>query len=311
MDNYELIQAFLHGVLIAGTPLLLAILGEIVTEKSGSLNLGVEGLMMIGAVTAFYFAYKLNSPILAIIMSLVTGMALSAIFAILTIFFNASQVVSGITLTIFGTALANFIGKNLEGSILSEQVKSYYASYKIPVLHKIPYIGNIIFNQPILVYIAWGLSIILAIYIYKTKWGTNLQAIGENPICSDTLGIKVNLYKYIHICIGGAICSFGGAFLSVVHIGSWLTNITGGKGWIAVVLVIFARWNPIYAIFVAYFFGGLEAVGFTFQSLGVQIPQYFTDVLPFLVTIIFIIIISIKNSKSTLSPKWLGVNYKK
>ncbi len=298
---------FLISVIIAGTPLLFATLGELVTEKSGHLNLGVEGMMLIGAVAGFGTGLATQSPILAIFGAVIAGALSALIYGFLTISLRANQVVSGLTLTIFGTGVSSYLGTSYIGQKMPQNIIEFYRPIAIPGLSKIPYIGEILFTQDIFVYLGYVVTILLGIYLYKTRIGLNLRAVGENPSAADGAGLNVTLYKYVHILIGGALCGLGGAYLSVVEVPAWQDNITAGRGWIAIALVIFCRWNPYRAIFAAYLFGGLSIVGFRLQHLNIS--QNLLDALPYLFTIIVLVIGSMKKSKENAPPKGLSQPY--
>lgn len=302
---------FLSASVVAGTPLLFATLGEILAEKVGNMNLGVEGMMLMGAVIGFIVGLKTGNPILAIIGAALAGAGGALIYAFLTIGLRANQVVAGLTLTIFGTGFSSVIGQatNLIGQKTPESVSNFFKVFPIPVLHKIPFVGPIFFNHDPFVYLGYILAIFMGIYLYKTNKGLNLRAVGENPVCADAASINVNLYKYINVLIGGALCGIGGAYLSLVYIPAWQENVTTGRGWIAVALVIFAAWNPYKAIFGAYLFGGLGIVAFRFEALTAHVSQYLIDMLPYLVTIIVLIVVSMKKSKKNAPPQGLGNAY--
>ena len=299
--------AFLYAVIIAGTPLLFATLGEIVTEKAGNLNLGVEGMMLIGAVTGFGIGIYTQNPLLIIVGSSIGGALGSLIYAFLTINLRANQVVTGLALTMFGTGISSFVGKSFIGQKMPENVIAFFRPIRIPVLGQIPYIGDIFFNHDIYVYLGYALAIILGIYFYKTSLGLNLRSVGENISAADASGININLYKYVHILIGGALCGLGGAYLSVVDVPQWQENITAGRGWIAIALVIFCTWNPIKALFGAYFFGGLSIIGYRIQHINIS--QNLLDMLPYIVTIIILVLSSLKENKEKSAPKNLGISY--
>lgn len=301
-------ELFLAAALVAGTPLLLAILGEIITEKSGSLNLGVEGMMIMGALGVFITAYTTKNPILTLIVGMIFGGFGAFIFAFLTVSLRANQTVTGLALTIFGTGIANFFGKQYVGQIVPDNVKNFFAAKKLPLLGDIPFLGKVLFTQSIFVYISVLVVILTGVYVYRTKYGLTLSAIGENPGAADSAGINVTLYKYVHIVYGGALCGLAGAFLSIVYVPTWQESITSGKGWIAVALVIFCKWNPYRAFLGAYIFGGLDILGFRIQHLDIKISQYFIDMLPYLMTIVILVISSMKKDKN-LGPKALGNNY--
>lgn len=302
-----MVTSFLIAAVIAGTPLLLATLGEIITEKAGILNLGVEGMMLIGAVAGFSVAYYTSNPLLTMIGAAAAGSLGALIFAFLTISFRANQIVTGLALTIFGTGLSSFLGTNFIGEKLSDSIIDFFTPIKLPLLGDIPFLGEILFNQDIFIYITYIIAILLGIYLYRTRIGLNLRAVGESSSTADTAGIKVNLYKYVHVLLGGALCGLGGAYLSVVDVPQWQENITAGRGWIAIALVIFCAWNPYKAIFGAYLFGGLSIIGFRIQHINIS--QNLIDMLPYIVTILVLVISSFRKSKDNGPPKDLSAPY--
>lgn len=301
------ITLFLHAAVAAGTPLLLATLGEILTEKAGNLNLGVEGMMLMGAVMGFLVGYNTGNPLLAIIASMVAGGFGGIIYALLTVSLRANQVVTGLTLTIFGTGLSSLMGQKVVGQSLPENIKMFFKPVHIPVLGEIPYIGKVFFSHDVFVYLSFIVTILVGIYMYKTNIGINLKAVGENPAAADSASINVNLYKYINISLGGALAGLGGAYLSLVHVPTWQEGITSGRGWIAVALVIFAAWNPYKAVFGAYLFGGLDIIGFRISNA--IISPYILSMLPYLVTIIILVFISARKSRKNSPPNALGLAY--
>ncbi|WP_125152858.1 ABC transporter permease [Clostridium rectalis] len=304
-----LLISFLQACIVAGTPLLLATLGELICEKAGNLNLGVEGMMLMGAVIGFMIGILTKNPMLAMLGSMISGALGAFIYAVLTIGLRANQVVSGLTLTIFGTGISSFIGKDLVGKVVPSNIKNFFTPIHIPLLQDIPIIGDIFFKQDIFVYIGYILALVIGIYIYKTSKGLNLIAIGENPKSAESAGINVILYKYIHVLLGGALCGLGGAYLSLVYVPTWQDNITAGRGWIAVALVIFASWNPYKALIGSYLFGGLDIIGFRLQGLGINVSQYVIDMLPYVITIIVMVFVSIRKSSENSPPKSLSVPY--
>lgn len=306
MNTYA---SFLHAAVVAGTPLLFATLGEIICEKTGNLNLGLEGMMTMGAVFGFMVGIKTNNPILAILGAAIAGLFGGLIYAFLTITLRANQVVSGLTLTIFGTGLSSFVGKSLVGNVVSENIKEFFKPVAVPLLSKIPYVGQILFTQDLFVYLGYITAIILGIYMFNTSKGLNLLSVGENPKCADASGINVNLYKYLHVLLGGALCGVGGAYLSLVYVPAWQENIVAGRGWIAVALVIFVAWNPYKAILGSYLFGGLDIIGFRLQGSSIHISQYIIDMFPYIITILVMVMISINKNSKNSPPKSLGVSY--
>lgn len=301
--------AFLFLAVQAGTPLLFATLGEIITEKVGHLNLGVEGMMLIGAVAGFAIGFSTQNPLLAILGACVAGALAALIFAFLTVTLRVNQTVTGLSLTIFGTGVAGFAGKTLAGKVVPEAMKGYFADIKIPLLGDIPLVGKVFFQQSWFVYLGYLLAILVGIYLYRTKIGLNIRMVGENPAAADASGINVSLYKYVHILLGGALCGLGGAFLTLVYVPAWQDNITAGRGWIAVALVIFVTWNPYKALIGSYFFGALSVLGLYLQKFEINISMFLIDMLPYVVTIIVLIFISMKRVRENSPPKALGEPY--
>lgn len=302
-----MINSFLIAAVIAGTPLLFATLGELITEKSGHLNLGVEGMMLIGAVAGFGMGIWTNNPILALLGAAIAGGLGSLIYGFLTISLRANQVVSGLSLTIFGTGLSSYIGTNFVGQKMSNEIADFFKPVAIPILSKIPLIGDALFNQDLYIYLGFVTAILLGIYLYNTRHGLKLRAVGENPSAADSSGINIVLYKYVHILLGGALCGLGGAYLSIVEVPAWQDNITAGRGWIAIALVIFCKWNPYRAIFAALLFGGLSIVGFRLQHLNIS--QNLLDALPYIFTIFALVVSSMRKSKEDAPPKGLSIPY--
>ncbi|MGL4798390.1 MAG: ABC transporter permease [Cellulosilyticaceae bacterium] len=303
------IESFLSAAVIAGTPLLFATLGGMMNEKVGHINLGVEGMMLMGAVMGFSVGLRTQNPYLALLAAMGAGALAALIYGVLTVTLRANQVVTGLTLTIFGTGFANFVGQGLVGQIVPTPVKEFLAPVAIPVLSKIPVIGQPFFNQSIFVYMGYGIAVLLLIYYKGTKAGLNTRMIGENPSAADAAGIPVMTYKYFNIMVGGMLCGLSGAFLSLVYVPVWQQNITAGRGWIAVALIIFIGWHPTKAIFGAILFGALDILGLRLQAAGIQINQYFVDMLPYVVTILFLVVGSIRSGGQNPGPKALGTSY--
>lgn len=302
-------ESFLYAVVIAGMPLLFATLGELITEKAGNLNLGVEGMMLMGASCGFIAGYETGNPLIAILAALLAGAVGAAIYTFLTVTLMSNQVVTGLALTIFGTGFASFMGKDYVGKVLPESIKSFFANIDIPLLSNIPFIGPIFFKHDILIYVGYVVIALISIYLFKTRKGLNLRAIGENAAAADASGLNVSLYKYVHILGGGALCGLGGAYMSLVTVPVWQEGVTGGRGWIAVALVIFASWNPAKVFLGALLFGGLSILGIRLQSMGIHISQYLVDMLPYLATVVVLILSTYKSRKEDQPPKDLGNAY--
>lgn len=307
---------FLVAAVFAGTPLLFGTLGEILNEKSGHLNLGVEGMMMMGACAGFIAGYASDSLFFALVAAFLAGLVGALIYAVLTVTFMADQNVTGLTLTIFGTGISNFVGEymivnsNTTSLKLPAQITVQLSNLNIPGLSDIPVIGKLLFQYDPFVYIGIVIAVILNIYLNHTKTGLNMRAVGENPAAADAAGIKVTKLKYINVLLGGGICGIGGAYCSmIINGGVWMSNSVNGLGWIAVALVIFASWSPTKAIFGSFIFGAFNVLKYYFPKSIITIPNAFYDMLPFIITALVLVITSIKKSKENSQPASCGVNY--
>ncbi|MBS3782805.1 MAG: ABC transporter permease [Anaerolineae bacterium] len=311
--NVSLLTSLLSITLRAGTSLLYATIGEIYTERAGILNLGVEGMMMVGAVSAFAVGYHTESLVLAVVMALLAGTLLALVHAFLSISLRANQVVSGLTLTLFGTGLASFLGQRLGpgGSRLVGLVGPSLGRLPIPMLSDLPVVGSSFFDQDILTYGLYGLVPLAWWYLYKTRPGLYMRSVGENPQTADAMGIRVSANRYLYTMLGGALAGLGGAHLSLAYTKGWTENITGGRGWIAVALVIFAMWDPLRAVIGAALFGGINAVQFRMQAAGTTIPAALLNMLPYVATILVLVIITWwENLRKRIgAPAALGVPY--
>ena len=300
--NTELIVPLLAAAIQSGTPILYATLGEILTEKSGVLNLGVEGMMITGALAAFITAQVTGNPALAFLVAGLIGAAIGAIHAIVCLWFLGNQVVSGLALTIFGLGLANYLGTPLIG-----QTAPGFNKLAVPLLHRIPGLGPILFQQDILVYGAILMVPLLWFFLEKCRWGLNLRAVGEHPEAAAAAGISVLRYRWIGILGGGGLAGFGGAYLSLAYTHLWTNGLSAGRGWIAVALVIFAFWRPGRALLGAYLFGGVMAFQLRLQAVGTHLPSSLLLMLPYLLTVAVLVFSSWK-SKQADAPAALGVN---
>lgn len=313
--TFELFIKFLAAAIVSGIPIMYGTLGEILTEKSGNLNLGVEGMMAVGAFAGFYFGYVTDSVIMAVIGSFIAGALAALIYAFLTITLKANQNVTGLTLTIFGVGLADFLGEFVRSTSDSSVIKlsdgftSRLGVVNIPVLSDIPVIGELFFNYTPLVYFAVFLCIICGIYANHTRAGLNLKAVGENPAAADAAGINVTAVKYLNTLVGGGICGIGGAYISLTLTGGvWTSDCIGGLGWIAVALVIFANWNPFLCIAGSIAFGAFRVLKFYLPS-SAGIPDAVFSMLPFAITALVLIVTSMKKSKRNSQPASCGLNY--
>lgn len=316
---------FLFAAIKAGTPLLFGTTGEIITEKSGSLNLGVEGMMYMGAFAGFFAGFLTDSILAALFAAFAAGAFGALIFAFFTVTMQANQNVTGLTLTIFGTGLASFFGemliKGTEGGTpkLSAAFSAELAERPVPVLSEIPYAGKVLFSHNILVYLSLAAAIICWIYLNYTLPGLKMRAVGENPAAADASGINVNLVKYVNCVLGGGICGLGGAYIALINgNGVWNNGCISGQGWISVALVIFARWSPLKAVFGSLVFGGFSvfqvrandfAAAFPALSFLSDIPNAFYVMLPFVITAVVLVISSVPRRRISAQPAACGVNY--
>ncbi len=316
MNGLTQLSLFLQVSVQMGTPILFGTLGGILCEKVGHINLGVEGMMLMGAVFGFMASVATGNPAFAVLAAGIAGAFGALIYAVITVSLRGNHTVTGLALTIFGSGVAGLLGKQLTGMAQPEHVIASFAAYSVPGLSKIPVLGEMFFQQSIYVQIAPVCAVLLYLYLNKTYVGLNMRAIGENPGAADASGIKVNLYKYLHIVVGGFLCGMGGAYLSIVFVPHWQDNITAGIGWIAVALVIFSTWNPLKAIGGAYFFGILRGIGYKLQNVDmslfgrqIQISSQLLDMIPYLMTIIVLVLIVQGKRRENQPPHALGNPY--
>lgn len=306
---------FLVAAIVSGTPLLFGTLGEIAHEKCGHLNLGVEGMMSIGACAGFMTGYYTDNFLWAMIAAFLAGMLAALVYGFLTVTFMANQNVTGLTLTIFGIGLSNFIGVTMlattsNGTLkLPANITRQMGQVHIPVLSDLPVVGKLLFSYNPFVYIGIAIAVCMGLFYNHTKLGLNVQAIGENPAAADAAGIQVTRLKYINILIGGGICGIGGAYCPmIINGGKWISDSVGGLGWIAVALVIFAMWSPNKAIFGSFVFGALRVLKY-YVPKGVPIPAAIYDMLPFIITALVLVVTSMRKSGENRQPAACGLNY--
>ncbi|NSY40839.1 ABC transporter permease [Leisingera sp. ANG59] len=289
------------SLMVAATPLLLAAIGELVVEKAGVLNLGVEGMMIVGAIAGFATAVESGSPFLGFIAAAIAGAALSILFAILTQFAQANQVASGLSLTLFGLGLSALMGQSYVG-IKPPQMGDIH----IPVLSDLPVVGPILFGHDIILY--FGIALTAAVWwvLKYSRIGLVLRAVGENHDAAHALGYKVLKIRLMAIMFGGACAGLGGAYISLIRVPQWTEGMTAGIGWIALALVVFASWKPWRALLGAYLFGGVTVVQLNLQAAGVAIPVEYLAMSPYLITILVLVILSADKSSA---PASLGRNF--
>lgn len=273
--------------LAAGTPLVFAALGELVTEKSGVLNLGVEGMMLVGAVVAFIVASKSGSPWLGVAAGTAAGAALSLVFSVIALTLLANQVATGLALSLFGVGLSAFVGLDYV-SVVIEGIKPL----AIPGLSDLPVVGQLLFGHNPLVYLSFVLFVVVQLFLYRTRAGLVLRAVGESPQSAHAIGYPVVAIRYAAVAFGGACAGLAGAYLSVALTPLWVAGMVAGRGWIALALVVFATWKPWRVLVGAYLFGGVTLASFQAQALGVAIPAQYLSMLPYVATIVVLAIIS-------------------
>ena len=304
MDSHLVLQ-ILVAAIGAGTPFVYAALGELVTEKSGVLNLGVEGMMLVGAITGFIAMAKTNSLALAVLAGMGSGALMAGLFGILTLTLMANQVASGLALTIFGVGLSAFLGLNYT-SIALPGVPELH----IPLLSDIPILGPLLFSHDILVYGSIALFAAVSWFLYRTRPGLVLRGIGEAPRSAHALGYNVILLRYLAVLFGGAMAGMGGVYLSVAYTPMWVEGMVAGRGWVSLALVVFATWRPARVMAGAYLFGGITIAQFHVQGLGIEIPSQLLSMLPYIATIIVLVVISRDQNTIRLnSPASLGMTY--
>lgn len=318
----ETIINFVNAAVLAGTPLLFGTLGEILTEKSGQLNLGVEGMMFMGAVSGLagawyaerWFGWEgTGAALVALLIAFLAGALGALIYAFLTVTLRANQNVTGLTLTIFGTGFANFfgelMGKQAGGFVTVKRATKFaFDKMNLGKLSELPVVGKLLFSYNWLVYLSVVVAICMHIFLRHTRKGLNLRAVGESPATADAAGINVTRYKYLATVIGGGICGIGGMYMTMVTTkGVWVHNTVQGYGWLAVALVIFATWSPARAMYCGLIFGGLMMLRLYLPIPG--LPRQIYDMLPYFATIVVLVTLSIRGSKEHAQPNSTGLNY--
>jgi ABC-type uncharacterized transport system permease subunit len=282
----EFILAAARAAIPAGTPLLYGTLGEVYAERSGVLNLGVEGMMIMGAVSGFAVAQTTGNVWLGIAAAAVVGGLMALVHAFASVSLRVNQVVSGLALTMLGLGMSGMIGKKFVGQPLSVRLQPVH----IPVLSDLPIVGELLFRFDVLVYLSVLLVPLLWFVLYKTRLGVTLRSVGENPAAADALGVNVTFVRYAAVVFGGMMAGVGGAYLSISYAPAWIEGMTAGAGWIVIALTIFAIWDPRRALLGAYLFGGVRVLQFRLQPLGIS-PNLL-NMLPYLLTILVLLLIS-------------------
>lgn len=285
--HLDTILLILVATVAASIPLIFAGLGELIVEKSGVLNLGVEGMMAVGAITAFIVAAETHQLALAALAGAAAGALMALLFGFITLSLMANQVATGLALTLFGTGLSAFMGLKYT-SVALDGMKAW----QIPLLSDIPVLGKLLFSYDPLVYVAVIVFVAISWFLYRSRAGLILRAVGESPNSAHALGYPVIKIRYFAVLFGGAMAGLGGAYLSIVYTPLWAEGMVAGRGWIALALVVFATWRPARVLVGALLFGGVTIAQFHVQGLGVEIPAQFLTMLPYLATILVLVVIS-------------------
>ncbi|PWT72726.1 MAG: ABC transporter permease [Proteobacteria bacterium] len=298
----EHLIAFLASTVGAATPLIYASLGELLVERSGVLNLGVEGMMLVGAIAGFAAATQSGSLTLGFAAGIGAAMLLALLFGFLTLTLQTNQVATGLALTLFGVGLSAFVGRDFVG-----QVVVGLKGVSIPVLSDLPLIGPLLFRFDPLVYVSIALFLALEWFLGRTRAGLLVRAVGESPAAAHAIGYHVIGIRYLAVLFGGAMSGLAGAYLSLAITPMWVEGMTAGRGWIALALVVFATWKPWRVVLGAYLFGGVTILQFHAQGFGVRVPSEFLSMLPYLATIVVLVLIC-RDAKTILlnQPVSLG-----
>jgi len=304
--NPEYVIAFLASTAGAATPLVLASSGELVAERSGVMNLGLEGVMLVGAVAGFSATLHSGSIGLGLLAALAAGMAMALVFAVLVLTLQTNQVATGLALTLFGLGLSAFLGRDLVGQTVAPMPK-----LSIPLLSDLPFVGPLLFQFDAMVYVSLVVVALIAWVLARTRVGLLIRAVGEAPHSAHAIGMPVVKLRYATVLFGGALAGIGGAYMSLALTPMWVEGMTAGRGWIALAQVVFATWKPRGLLLGAYLFGGVTVLQFHGQGLGVAIPSEFLSMLPYLATIVVLVIIC-RNPQTILlnKPMSLGQSFK-
>jgi simple sugar transport system permease protein len=299
----EFFIQILIAAVVMGTPLLFATLGGVISERAGVINLGMEGLMLVGALVAFVVMLNTGSYFYAVSAAAFASGIVSMIHGVVCLMLRASQIASGLALTFFGAGLSGLFGDKLMGETVEP-----LSRIPIPGLHAIPVLGPVLFNQDALVYFSYLCVVLSWWMLFKTRLGLNIRSMGEAPEVCDSLGLSVLGYRFFAVTVGGMLIGIGGAYFPLALTPFWVDGITAGRGWIAVALVIFAFWDPVKALGGAYLFGLALALELRLQILGIDISPYFLKMLPFVLTILVLTLVTIRNNRRGIQvmPAALG-----
>jgi simple sugar transport system permease protein len=316
MSASTIAVSLVAGGLSYGTPVLFAGLGELLSERGGVLNLGVEGMMLVGAACGFWVALIMPGPAwlvltVAVVTAAFAGACMAALFAVMCLLWRADQIVTGLALTIFGGAagLSSYVAS--VGSLVGVPGRDFFHPVSVPGFDRIPFFGESVFSgQPILVYLSWLAVVAVSIYLYHTRWGLKLRSVGEDPAAADAMGVNVRAYRFAHVVLGGAFAGVGGATYTLALLPSWSNGLTAGVGFVAIGLVIVAFWRPELLLVGCYVFGVVLSLGFTLAAVGISLPPEFYASLPYLATVVVLVVASsIWRGRRLGAPMGLGRYY--
>lgn len=300
-----MLEVLLDATVRAGTPILFATLGAIINERAGIINLGIEGLMLIGALSGFAATFASGSLLAGVLAAFAAAFIAGSIHAFICVQLRGNQIVSGLALTMFGIGITALFGRGVVGQTIDG-----FERHAVPLLARLPVIGKAFFNQDWLIYLSFLLVALIWFFFYHSRWGINLRTVGENPAAADACGIPVNRYRFLAVAGGSGLVGIGGAYLSLAYTPMWIENMSAGRGWIAVALVIFASWSSVRALFGAYLFGGVTAMQLRFQAMGTTVSAHLLQMLPYLFTIVVLVISTLRLQKgASQQPGNLGLPY--
>ena len=290
------VALLIAATIASGTPLALAGLGLLLNEKAGILNLGAEGMMLVAAIAGFATAFLTGSDLAAFAAGAAAGALMALVFGVLVIWLNTNQYATGLALSLFGAGFSAFVGVAFVGKKLESR-----EAFQVPLLGDIPFIGPALFRQHPMAYLAIALTLAAAWFLYRSRGGLVLRAVGESPESAHALGYRVRLLRLAAVVAGGALCGLAGAYLSVVYAPLWVEGLVAGRGWIALALTTFATWRPARVLLGAYLFGGVTMLQFALQTMNVQVASQLLAMLPYLATIVVLALIS-------RNPTWIRIN---
>ena len=300
-----MLEILLDATVRAGTPILFATLGAIINERAGIINLGIEGLMLIGALAGFAGTYLSGSLLIGVLLAFCATFIAGSIHALITVQLRGNQIVSGLALTMFGIGITALFGRSMVGLTIDG-----FNRIALPGLSRIPFVGKAFFNQDMLIYFSFLLVFLIWFFLHRTRWGMGLRTMGENPAAADTCGLSVSRYRFFAVTVGSGFVGIGGAYLSLAITPMWIENMSAGRGWIAVALVIFAGWSSPRALLGAYLFGGITAMQLRFQAMGTTISAHILQMLPYFFTILVLVISTLRLQKgASQQPESLGLPY--